>query len=319
VQNLFLGMIANNCKKKKICTAQSLSGTGALRLSGEFIKYNGNNKEIWVSNPTWGIHHKIFEHSSLNVKEYRYYDDKTKGLDLKGLLEDLDKASEGATIVLHACAHNPTGVDPTFEQWKEIASLVQKKKLFVLFDIAYQGYASGDLDNDAKAIRHFVSLGLEMIVCQSYAKNIGLYGERIGSISIVCSSQKAAENALSRLCLVIRTNYSNPPKHGAYLVSTVLSDEKLFQEWKEELKKMSGRIIELRKTLYHLLTNVLKTPGDWSHIVNQIGMFSYTGLTPNQVNELRQKYHIYMLSSGRISMCGLNSKILKLLLKLSIM
>eukprot|EP01091_Cochliopodium_minus_P007591 TRINITY_DN1747_c0_g1_i2.p1 TRINITY_DN1747_c0_g1~~TRINITY_DN1747_c0_g1_i2.p1 ORF type:complete len:244 (-),score=64.98 TRINITY_DN1747_c0_g1_i2:92-823(-) len=223
------------------------------------------------------------------------------------MLEDLETASPCATVVLHACAHNPTGVDPTFEEWKEIAKLIQRKNLFVLFDIAYQGYASGDLDEDAKALRYFVSLRMEMIVCQSYAKNLGLYGERIGTINVVCETEKAAEKALSRLNLVIRTNYSNPPKHGAYLVSTILSDPLLYSEWLSELKKMSGRIIELRKNLYDLLTNVLKTPGDWSHILKQIGMFTYTGLTPPQVKELNEKYHIYMLSSGRISMAGLNT------------
>ncbi|KAJ3364631.1 Aspartate aminotransferase, cytoplasmic [Kappamyces sp. JEL0680] len=215
-------------------------------------------------------------------------------------------APEKSILLLHPCAHNPTGVDPTLEEWMQIAEVVRERKHVVFFDSAYQGFASGDLQKDAQAIRYFVSEGYEMLIAQSYAKNFGLYNERIGCLSIVTKTKEGAAEASSQLCKIVRASYSNPPAFGARIVQTVLNDPKLHEEWVHQLKTMANRIIEMRQALYANLV-ALKTPGTWNHIVDQIGMFSFTGLTASQVKVLRDKYHVYMTTNGRISMAGLNT------------
>jgi len=208
------------------------------------------------------------------------------------------------------CAHNPTGVDPTPEQWKAIAQVCKEKSHVPFFDSAYQGFATGDVDGDAFSVRYFVEQGFELFLAQSFAKNFGLYGERIGAFSMVCKNAENAAAVLSQLKLIVRPMYSNPPLHGALLVSTILSDPVLSKEWYEEVKGMSTRIIQMR----HSLFNILKekgTPGDWTHITQQIGMFTYTGLKPSQCEQLTSVYHIYLLKNGRISMAGLNSTNIK--------
>jgi len=232
---------------------------------------------------------------------------KKKKLDIKGMLADIAAAPEGSIMLLHACAHNPTGVDPTTEEWKQIMNVIKTKNHFTWFDSAYQGFASGCLDRDAWAIRHFVDNGLEMIVCQSFAKNFGLYGERIGGLHMVCNDVKKVDEVISQLNVLIRPFYSNPPKHGAEIVHTILSNPELYSEWKVELKAMADRINKMRTLLFDEL-NKLGTPGDWSHIKSQIGMFSFTGLTTGQCESLIKNHHIYLLTSGRISMAGINSK-----------
>lgn len=222
----------------------------------------------------------------------------------------IQSATEGSIILLHACAHNPTGVDPTREQWKEIANIIREKKHFPFFDCAYQGFASGDLENDAWAIRYFVEQGFELCVAQSFAKNFGLYGERAGCFHFVTSPGSDAGNTISRiasqLAILQRSEISNPPAYGARIASTVLNDPALFAEWKENLKTMSGRIIQMRKDLKSKLEE-LGTPGTWNHITDQIGMFSFTGLTEKQVLKIREDAHVYMTKNGRISMAGLNT------------
>jgi len=225
-------------------------------------------------------------------------------LDLNGMLEDLRKAPENAVVILHAVAHNPTGVDPTQEQWKEIAKVVEERKLFPLMDSAYQGFASGDLDRDGWAVRYFVERGFELLCCQSFAKNFGLYNERVGNITLVTKNPENLARVQSQITLLIRGMYSNPPQHGARIVATALNDPSLFEEWRVCIKTMSDRIRQMRSGLKDRLV-ALGTPGTWDHIVNQIGMFSYTGLTVKQVEFLRAEKHIYMLKSGRINMCGL--------------
>ncbi|KAI7754391.1 hypothetical protein M8C21_012558 [Ambrosia artemisiifolia] len=290
-----------------VTTVQCLSGTGSLRVGAEFLARHYYQRTIYIPNPTWGNHGKIFTLAGLTVKTYRYYDPVTRGLNIQGLLEDLGSAPSGAIVLLHACAHNPTGVDPTLEQWEQIRRLMRSKRLLPFFDSAYQGFASGSLDEDAKSVRMFVADGGECFIAQSYAKNMGLYGERVGALSIVCKTADVATRVESQLKLVIRPMYSNPPIHGASIVSTILKDRNLYQEWTLELKAMADRIITMRKQLFDAL-RARGTPGDWSHIIKQIGMFTFTGLNTKQVAFMTREYHIYMTSDGRISMAGLSSR-----------
>jgi len=306
-QRLVFGADCSAIKEDRIASVQALSGTGALRVASEFVKWHmpDSMKEILVSDPTWGNHNTIFAKAGLTVKTYPYYKAETKSLDFDGMMAALKGATEGAMVLLHACAHNPTGVDPTEDQWKQIAEVMQARKLFPLMDSAYQGYASGSLDKDAFAIRLFLSMGFEMCMCQSFAKNLGLYGERIGMLHVVCGSPTAAKAVLSQLKLVIRPMYSSPPKHGAELVMKILGSEARFKAWQDELTAMANRILEVRSLLRKGLEEK-GTPGTWNHITDQIGMFSFTGLTPAMCEKLIEKHHIYLLKSGRISLAGLN-------------
>jgi len=265
------------------------------------------NTSVYISNPTWGNHRQIFSCAGLKVAEYRYFDKNTNGLDLDGMLADIRAAPNRSTILLHLCAHNPTGVDPSPDQWKLILDLIREKNHFAFFDSAYQGFATGDLDRDAAPFRAFIDAGFEGLCCQSFAKNMGLYGERVGALHVATPNGKDAEAVLSQLKILVRANFSTPPKHGALIASKILNTPELYAEWKGELILMSGRIIEMRHLLHEALVS-RGTPGNWSHIVSQIGMFSYTGLTPSQCAELINKHHIYLLSNGRISMAGISRK-----------
>jgi len=290
----------------KIAVTQSISGTGALRIATGFLaQYFQGPKKVYLPEPTWGNHIPIVEGTGLEVVRYRYFDKKTVGLDFEGMKEDMKKAEDGSVFLLHACAQNPTGIDPTQEQWKELSELVKSKKHLALFDMAYQGFASGDIEKDAFAVRYFVSEGHQIMLCQSFAKNLGLYGERAGTFSMVTSSTEEKERVLSQIKRVIRPLYSSPPMHGAQLVATILGTPELYKQWLAEVKKMADRIISMREQLYNRLIE-LKTPGGWEHIKSQIGMFSFTGLTPEQVEEMAEFAHIYMTKDGRISMAGLN-------------
>lgn len=285
---------------------QALSGTGALRLAAEFLSRILHYDTFYYSKPTWENHRFVFMCGGFkNACEYTYWNPNTRGIDINGMLKDLDEAPENAVIILHACAHNPTGCDPTPEQWNKIANVIEEKHLFPLFDSAYQGFASGDLDKDAYAVRMFAERGIEFMCTQSFAKNFGLYNERAGNLVIVMNDTKEVAQIKSQLILIVRGMYSNPPNHGARVVATVLRNTDLFKEWQSHICTMSGRIKEMRKSLYERLIR-LGTPGYWEHITQQIGMFSYTGLTERQVEHLVNHYHIYMLRSGRINMCGLN-------------
>jgi len=301
---LILGEFAEK-NPDKVVSVQSLSGTGALRIGGEFISKWLTGRTVYISDPTWSNHKSVFANSGLKHSDYKYFSSKTLGLDYEGMIGDLKKAPEGSIILLHACAHNPTGVDPTPEQWQGIAEVMKTHKLFPFFDCAYQGFATGSLERDRYAMELFSKLGFEMIIAQSYAKNFGMYGERIGCFHVVCHPENA-EPVRSQLKLVVRAMYSNPPSYGARIVTTVVNDPELFQEWKENLLTMSGRINQVRELLYNELKK-LGTPGDWSHILNQIGMFTYTGLSETHCDRLTKDYHIYLLKSGRISMAGINT------------
>ncbi|KAG9119003.1 Aspartate aminotransferase, cytoplasmic [Ceratobasidium sp. 392] len=308
----FLGcQFANFIDLTQSLSVQTISGTGANHLGALFLsrfyEWTDNKPQVFLSNPTWINHFAIMRNVQIEPLTYPYYNPKTIGLDFTGLIDALKAAPVRSVFLLHACAHNPTGVDPTEEQWKEIADVVLEKGHYAFFDSAYQGFASGDLDRDAAAVRYFVSRGIPLLICQSFAKNAGLYGERVGALHIVSPTVEEATRVKSQLSVLQRSEISNPPAHGARLVSLILNDPALFEEWKRDIKTMAHRIIAMRDELYAILTNELKTPGKWNHIVDQIGMFSFTGLTPEQSQQLIDKAHIYLTSNGRISMAGLNS------------
>jgi len=292
---------------------QTISGTGAVHLAGKFLSkfLPKPTPAIYLSSPTWTNHNQIFTNVNLPIKTYPYFSAKTKMLDFDGMVSGIRSAPPGSIILLHACAHNPTGVDPTPEEWKELAVVMREHKLFPFFDCAYQGFASGSEATDSLAVRHFVEEGFELIIAQSFAKNLGLYGERCGALHFVAApgpnAQDVAKRVASQLAILQRSEISNPPAYGARIASIVLNDPKLFAEWEEDLLIMSGRIAEMRKLLKAELDR-LQTPGNWDHITRQIGMFSFTGLSEAQVAELRNKWHVYMTKNGRISMAGLNTK-----------
>ncbi|KAK2461875.1 hypothetical protein APHAL10511_006338 [Amanita phalloides] len=291
-----------------IAVTQSISGTGALRIGGAFLaRHYPDSKVIYLPTPSWGNHTPIFRDSGLEVRAYRYFDKSTVGLDFEGLKADLLAAPEKSIVLLHACAHNPTGIDPTQEQWAVISDIIKERKLFPFFDMAYQGFASGFTTRDAFAVRHFVSQGHQIALAQSFAKNMGLYGERVGAFSLTAQDPDEKARIDSQLKIVIRPMYSNPPIHGARIANAILGDQMLYSEWELEVKGMANRIINMRERLYDILANRLQTPGEWGHIKSQIGMFSFTGLTPPQAKALAEKAHVYLTSDGRISMAGLNS------------
>ncbi|KAL8149228.1 hypothetical protein AgCh_006295 [Apium graveolens] len=250
---LIFGADSPAIQENRVATVQCLSGTGSLRVGGEFLARHYHERTVYIPQPTWGNHPKIFTLAGLSVKTYRYYNPETRGLDFEGMLEDLGSAPSGAIVLLHACAHNPTGVDPTIEQWEQIRQLMRSKSLLPFFDSAYQGFASGSLDADAQSVRIFVADGGECLAAQSYAKNMGLYGERVGALSIVCKTADAASKVESQLKLVIRPMYSSPPLHGASIVAAILKDSDLYNEWTLELKAMADRIICMRKELFDAL------------------------------------------------------------------
>lgn len=295
-------------KENRAFGVQGLSGTGDLRVGAEMLCKVLGFKTYCISRPTWENHRLVFNNAGFETcLEYRYWDAANRKFDLDGMLEDLRSFPEGSVVILHSCAHNPTGMDPTEDQWKQIAAVMKEKKLFTFFDAAYQGFASGDLDKDAWAVRYFASEGFEFVCAQSFAKNFGLYNERIGNLTIVMNDPKPVANLKTQITLIIRAMYSNPPSHGARIVATVLNDPVLYEEWRGCIKIMSSRIKEMRQALRSKLEE-LGTPGTWNHITQQIGLFSYVGLTPTQVEFLSKECHIYMLSSGRANMCGLNTK-----------
>jgi aspartate aminotransferase len=299
-------------KEKRVTSVQTISGTGAVHMGALFLsKFFPGTKKVYISNPTWANHNQIFGNVGLPIATYPYFSKQTKGLDFEGLKSTLNGAPDRSIILLHACAHNPTGVDPTLDQWKEIAEIIRAKNHFPFFDTAYQGFATGDLMKDNAAVRYFAEQGFEMVIAQSFAKNFGLYGERAGCFHVVTGPSPDAEKTITRiasqLAILQRSEISNPPLYGARIASTVLNDPKLFAEWEENLRTMSGRIISMRKQLRAKLEE-LGTPGTWNHITDQIGMFSFTGLTEAQVLKIREEAHVYMTKNGRISMAGLNSK-----------
>jgi aspartate aminotransferase len=288
-------------------TVQGISGTGSLRIGAELIsKHFPLNRTIYLPKPSWGNHTPIFKHAGFNVGGYTYYDAKTCGLDFAGAMTDISNIPEGSVILLHACAHNPTGVDPTLEQWKEMSAVIKQRNLLPFFDMAYQGFASGDMDRDAAALRLFVDEGHTVLLAQSFAKNMGLYGERAGAFTVQCKDKDEAARVESQIKIIVRPLYSNPPRHGARIAAEVMTNPALREEWMKDVKTMANRIIDMRTALKEGLVKE-GSSHNWQHITDQIGMFCFTGMTPEQVGEITKNHSVYLTKDGRISMAGVTS------------
>jgi aspartate/tyrosine/aromatic aminotransferase len=284
--------------------AQTVGGTGALKVVAEFLANEVSNKKIFIPNPSWPNHKAIFKKSGLTVEHYPYYHPTTHGLDFDGMKGAIEAMPPLSVIVLHACCHNPTGIDPTWEQWVEICRLIQSRQLIPLFDFAYQGFGDS-LQEDAKVIRYFAQQGVEFFTASSYAKNFGLYAERIGLLSAVIRNKEGAKKINSHFKTIIRGIYSNPPAHGARIVAEILGSETLTKEWEREVNAMRERVQEMRKALIAGLL-AEHSPVDFSFMANQKGIFSYSGLTKDQSLKLRQDHAIYLPTDGRINVAGLN-------------
>ncbi|KAJ5194441.1 aminotransferase [Penicillium cf. griseofulvum] len=308
----FEGKQSEEEAKARIGSVQTVAGTGANHLGALFLAHHMKPANVWLSNPSWANHQTIWELAGVPRKTYPYYHAATRSFDFEGMMSTLEsEAQEGDVVLLHACAHNPTGLDPNKEQWVAIADLCERKKLFPFFDSAYQGFASGSVEEDAWAVRYFFNNkpDMEMCVAQSFSKNFGLYGQRVGAFHY-CTNRASVslrDIVVNNLCHLIRGEFSMGPRVGCTIVKKVLNSEELTADWHEDLKVMSSRIKAMRKALYNELVR-LQTPGTWEHIIQQNGMFSYTGLTPKQVYALKDKYHIYLLKSGRASISGLSQK-----------
>ena len=303
VQKLLFSDNADIIAQKRAKTAQAPGGTGALRIAGEFIKRQLGAPKIWISNPTWANHNGVFSAAGLETAQYRYYNAETKDKDFAGMLADLEKAAEGDIVLLHGCCHNPTGIDPTADEWEILAKLVAEKKLLPLFDFAYQGFGAG-VEEDAAGLRTFAKYNKEILIASSFSKNFGLYNERVGAFTLVAESEHVAATAFSQVKAIIRSIYSNPPAHGAAIVTYILSNADLRAEWEAEVKEMRDRIQEMRE----LFVKTLKEQGvdaDFSFIERQSGMFSFSGLDKDQVARLRDEFAIYIVGSGRISVAGM--------------
>ena len=302
-KELLFGADSQIIAQDRARTVQSLGGTGALRIAAEFIKRQTKAQNVWISTPTWPNHNAIFNAVGMTIREYRYYDAERKALDWDNLISDLSNANEGDVVLFHGCCHNPTGIDPTPEQWKQLAELSVKNGWLPLFDFAYQGLANG-LNEDAVGLRTFAANHKELLVASSFSKNFGLYNERVGAFTLVAENADIAATALTQVKSIIRTLYSNPASHGGATVATVLNDPQLRQEWENELTEMRERIKKMR----HLFVQLLKEYGakqDFGFIMEQNGMFSFSGLTPEQVDRLREEFAIYAVRSGRINVAGI--------------
>jgi aromatic-amino-acid transaminase len=291
---------------KNIVTVQALGGTGGLKIGADFLKLVNPQAQVWISEPSWENHRQLFEQAGFAVKSYRYYDPKTRGLDFAGMKESLNAIPAGSVVVLHACCHNPTGVDVTNDQWAEVLEIVRSRNLVPFLDLAYQGFADG-LDADAFAARLFSTGMSPVFLSSSFSKSFSLYGERVGALSVVTGGAEEAARVLSQVKRIVRTNYSNPPTHGGQIVATVLGNPQLRSLWDRELGAMRERIKEMRKRLVDAVQK--RVPGaDWSFILRQRGMFSYTGLTKDQVGRLRSEYSIYTIDTGRVCVAALTTK-----------
>lgn len=305
-QTLLFGADSTLASEGRVLTAQALGGTGALKIGADFLRQILPQSKVLISNPSWENHRALFERAGFPVDTYTYYDAATHGLDFNGMLASLQAAPEQTIVVLHACCHNPTGVDPTAEQWQEIANVVKARNLVPFLDIAYQGFGSG-LQEDASVVRMFADMGMTMLISSSFSKSFSLYGERVGALTVVAGDQDEAKRVLSQLKRVIRTNYSNPPTHGGTVVSSVLNSPELYALWEEELAGMRDRIRLMREQLVAKIKEAGATQ-DFDFVMQQRGMFSYSGLTPAQVDTLREEHGIYAVGSGRICVAALNSK-----------
>ncbi len=304
VQSLLFGADSPLIAAGRCVTTQALGGTGALKLGADLIRWFAPGKAIYISDPSWENHRALFEAAGFAVKQYPYYDARTGGVDFDAMIASLLSAPEGSVIVLHACCHNPTGIDLDPGQWERVAEVVGARNHLAFLDIAYQGFADG-IEADAAAVRLFAAAGRPFLVSSSFSKSFSLYGERVGALTAVLTDKEEAQRVLSQLKRVIRTNYSNPPTHGGSVVARILTTPALRAEWERELGQMRDRIRRMRHALVERLA-ACGSRRDWTFITRQRGMFSYTGLTPAQVDALREEHAIYAISSGRICIAALN-------------
>jgi aromatic-amino-acid transaminase len=306
VQETLFGKDTPAVKDGRIVTVQTLGGTGGLKVGGDFLKRVNPGVDLYISDPSWENHRAIFEYAGYTVKTYPYYDAATNGLKFDAMLACFEALPARTVVLLHACCHNPTGVDLTPAQWEKVIDVVKRRDLVPFLDIAYQGFADG-LEEDSATIRRFTAECEAVFVSSSFSKSLSLYGERVGALSIVTSSKEEASRTLSQLKRVIRTNYSSPPTSGGQVVATVLTTPELRQQWDQELGQMRERIKAMRKLLVEKI-RALRSDFDFNFIIEQRGMFSYSGLTKEQVKRLREEYSIYAIDSGRICVAALNTK-----------
>lgn len=303
VQQLLFGADSSIISDKRAKTAQAPGGTGALRVAAEFIKRQLGDVKVWISNPTWANHNGVFAAAGLEIAQYSYYNADTKNMDFDAAVTDLSTAAPGDVVLLHGCCHNPTGIDPTAEQWLQLAKLCVEKQLLPMFDFAYQGFAKG-VEDDAEGLRIFAQYCEELLVASSFSKNFGLYNERVGAFTLVAKNAEQAETAFSQVKSIARVIYSNPPAHGAAIVTEILNDAALRAEWEQEVADMRDRIQEMR-TLFVQTLKDLGVDADFSFIERQNGMFSFSGLSKDQVARLKEEFAIYIVGSGRISVAGM--------------
>nr|WP_314492497.1 amino acid aminotransferase [uncultured Pseudomonas sp.] len=306
VQTLLFGAQSPLLAAGRVITTQAVGGTGALKIGADFLKQLQPNAVVAISDPSWENHRALFETAGFAVQNYRYYDAASHDVNRAGMLEDLNALPAGSIVVLHACCHNPTGVDLTPADWQNVLDVVKAKGLVPFLDMAYQGFGDG-IDEDAAAVRLFAESGLSFFVSSSFSKSFSLYGERVGALSIITESKEESARVLSQVKRVIRTNYSNPPTHGASIVAAVLNSPELRAQWEAELAEMRLRIRGMRLQMVELLAK--KAPEhDFSFVARQRGMFSYSGLTVEQVARLRSEFGIYALDTGRICVASLNQR-----------
>ena len=306
VKSLVFGLDSEPVKSGRVATIQAIGGTGGLKIGADFLKRLNPQSKVLISDPSWENHRALFTNAGFTVESYRYYDANTRDLDFPGMLADLNAAPAGTVVVLHACCHNPTGYDITPAQWDEVIAVVKAKNLTPFLDMAYQGFGYG-IEEDGAVIAKFVAAGLVFFVSTSFSKSFSLYGERVGALSVLCADKEEAARVLSQLKIVIRTNYSNPPTHGGAIVAGVLNNPELRTLWESELGEMRVRIKAMRQKL----VDGLKAAGvkqDMSFITRQIGMFSYSGLSKDQMVRLRSEFGVYGTDTGRMCVAALNSK-----------
>ncbi len=306
VKGLVFGADSEPVKSGRVVTAQGIGGTGGLKIGADFLKKLSPAAKVMISDPSWENHRALFTAAGFVVESYPYYDAATRRINFDGMLAALNAAAEGTIVVLHACCHNPTGYDITAAQWDQVVATVKARKLTPFLDMAYQGFGHG-IKEDGAVVGKFVDAGLEFFVSTSFSKSFSLYGERVGALSVLCATKDDADRVMSQLKIVIRTNYSNPQIHGATVVATVLNTPELRAQWEEELAEMRVRIKAMRQKL----VDGLKAAGvkqDMSFITDQIGMFSYSGLSKDQMVRLRNEFGVYGTDTGRMCVAALNSK-----------
>jgi len=306
VQGLVFGAESAVVTAGRVATVQALGGTGGLKVAADFLRRLNAGATVLISDPSWENHRALFENAGFSVGQYPYYDAAKKGIDFDGMLAALNAAPAGTIVVLHACCHNPTGYDISPDQWAQVVATAKSRALVPLLDMAYQGFGDG-ITEDGAVVGQFVAAGLSFFVATSFSKSFSLYGERVGALSVVCDSKEEANRVLSQLKRVIRTNYSNPPTHGAQIVAAVLTTPALRALWEQELAGMRGRIKQMRQALRDKLVAAGVTQ-DVSYITRQRGMFSYSGLSKEQMQRLRTEFGIYGVDSGRICVAALNSR-----------